>query len=105
VLTPFDPIWELDRFEAVMSRPRAGIMPMGAYRRGDRFVVHVDLPLHGASDIDLDVAKNTLSVGAERRWGDDVVISERPRADSAGSCSSVRRSTATRSRPATTPAC
>jgi HSP20 family protein len=83
MLMRFDPFRELDRLtEAAASRPRTRAVPMDAYRRGDRFVVHLDLPGLDVSDIDLDVEKNMLTVSAERRWepeeGDDIVISERP---------------------------
>jgi HSP20 family protein len=82
MLMRFDPFRELDRLtEAATSRPRTGPVPMDAYRRGDRFLVHLDLPGLDASDIDLEIEKNMLTVSAERRWepeeGDDIVVSER----------------------------
>ena len=79
-----DPFRELDRFtqQAFGSRLRPAAMPMDAYREGDRFVVHFDLPGVAADSIDLTVEKNVLSVSAERRWepaeGHQVVASERP---------------------------
>jgi HSP20 family protein len=55
---------------------------MDAYRRGDHFVVHFDLPGVDPSSIDLTVEKNVLTVSAERHWeaGEDeqVVVAERP---------------------------
>ncbi|HEX2177789.1 MAG TPA: Hsp20/alpha crystallin family protein [Nocardioidaceae bacterium] len=64
-----DPFRELDRLtEAVLgtaSRPSS--MPMDAYRSGDDFVVHLDLPGVDADSIDLTVERNVLTVRAERR--------------------------------------
>jgi len=84
-----DPFRELDRFaqqvfgtaSGTWSRPAA--MPMDAYRRGDEFIVHFDLPGVEPSAIDLDVERNVLTVKAERRpaaTGDGVEmqVSERP---------------------------
>ena len=55
---------------------------MDAYRRGDVFVVHFDLPGVDPDTIDLTVEQNTLTVTAERIWssaeGDELVITERP---------------------------
>src|SRR3546814_14847410 len=57
-------------------------MPLDAYRDGDRFVIHVDLPGVDPDSVDLTVEKNVLTVSAERRWerGDNqqVLVSERP---------------------------
>jgi len=57
-------------------------MPMDAYRKGDQFVVHFDLPGVDPSSIDLTVEKNVLTVSAERRWqaseDEQIVASERP---------------------------
>jgi HSP20 family protein len=79
-----DPFRELDRFaqQALGTRMRPAVMPMDAYREGDRFVVHFDLPGIEPSTIDLTVEKNVLTVSAERQWQateqQDVVVSERP---------------------------
>src|SRR6185436_13185633 len=55
--------------------------PMDAYRHGDTFVVHFDLPGVDPASIDLEYERNTLTIAAERSWrpveGDDVVASER----------------------------
>jgi HSP20 family protein len=57
-------------------------IPVDAYRRGDEFIVHVDLPGVSPESIELTVEKNVLSVGAERHWspeeGDQVLLAERP---------------------------
>jgi HSP20 family protein len=79
----FDPFRELDRLEQSLAGAarRTPSMPMDAYRRGDQFVVHFDLPGIDASSIELTVEKNVLTVKAERGWqtqeGDDWLVSER----------------------------
>jgi len=79
-----DPFRELDRItQQVLGTPaRPTGMPMDAYRRGDQFVVHFDLPGVDASSIDLTVERNVLTVSAERRWQpseeEQIVASERP---------------------------
>ena len=81
MLMRFDPFRELDRLtsQALGSRPPA--MAMDAYRRGDEFVVHFDVPGIDPSSIDLTVEKNVLTVSAERQWqpeeGDQIVVNER----------------------------
>ena len=67
-----DPFRELDRLAqqvfggvGTLSRPVA--MPMEAYRSGDEFVVHFDLPGVDPSAIDLNVERNVLTVKAERK--------------------------------------
>ena len=79
----FDPFRELDRLaQQTTGGSRLPVMAMDAYRHGDAFVVHFDLPGVEASSIDLTVEKNVLTVSAERRWqptdGDEVVVAERP---------------------------
>jgi HSP20 family protein len=80
----FDPFRELDRltqpFRGDARGPR--VMPMDAYRRGDRFVVHFDVPGVAPDSIELTVEENVLNVSAERRWAaqreDEVIVNERP---------------------------
>ncbi len=85
MLMRFDPFRELDRqFDRLSQRNwGAGVMPIDAYRRGDEFYVHFDLPGVDPASVDLEVEKNVLTVKAERSWepkeGDEVVVSERPR--------------------------
>ena len=79
----FDPFRELDRLtQAFGTGVRPVAMPMDAYRQGDHFVVHFDLPGVDPSSIDLTVEKNVLTVSASRQWqqADDqqVLVSERP---------------------------
>ncbi|MBQ0986394.1 Hsp20/alpha crystallin family protein [Streptomyces sp. F63] len=79
-----DPFRDLDRFAQQMfnsvSRP-AG-MPMDAYRSGEDFIVHFDLPGIDPESIDLDVERNVLTVRAERRSpapeDAEVIAAERP---------------------------
>ncbi len=83
-----DPFRELDRltqqfFGQTGTWSRPAVMPMDAYRSGDEFVVHFDLPGVDPSSIDLNVERNVLTVKAERTGGpgDDVEwqVAERPR--------------------------
>jgi HSP20 family protein len=57
-------------------------MPMDAYRVGDNFVAHFDLPGVDPGSIDVTVDRNVLTVKAERQSdrqeGDEVLIAERP---------------------------
>jgi len=83
MLMRFDPFREFDRVTQQLwregARPGA---PMDAYRRGDEFVVHFDLPGVDPSSIDLTVEKNVLTVTATRQpWfteSDQVLLAERP---------------------------
>lgn len=81
MLMRFDPFRELDRLTQ-MGPGQVPAMPMDAYRRGEEFVVHFDVPGIDPSTIDLTVEKNVLTVSAERSWqrqdGDQVVVAERP---------------------------
>jgi HSP20 family protein len=83
MLMRFDPFRELDRLtQDRWSAGRMPAMPMDAYRQGEKFVVHFDLPGVDPASIDLTVEQNVLTVSAERRWQTDeateVVVSERP---------------------------
>ncbi|WP_435581942.1 Hsp20/alpha crystallin family protein [Amycolatopsis thermoflava] len=83
-LMRFDPFRELDRLsEQVMAGTRAArTMPMEAFRRGDEFVVALDLPGVDPADVDLTVERNVVSIRATRRpvrqEGDEVLVDERP---------------------------
>lgn len=80
----FDPFRELDQLTQQLvsggRSPRS--CPMDAYRRGDEFIVHLDLPGADPSSIDVTVERNALTVRAERhfefREGDELIVSERP---------------------------
>lgn len=79
-----DPFRELDRLAGQIqgTRARPAGMPMDAYRNKDEVVIHFDLPGVAPDSIDLDVERNVLTVGAERRSPapDDAeqIASERP---------------------------
>ncbi len=64
-----DPFRELDRLTDAMfgTATRPAAMPMDAYREGDAFVVHLDLPGVDADTIDLTVEQNVLTIHAERK--------------------------------------
>jgi HSP20 family protein len=82
-----DPFNELDRLTdrlfGAVTRP--AVMPIDAYREGDHFVVHFDLPGVDPGSVDLTVEKNLLTVVAERSWqpseGQQVVVVERPQGE------------------------
>ncbi|WP_181139890.1 Hsp20/alpha crystallin family protein [Streptomyces sp. Ru71] len=79
-----DPFRELDRVTqqvfGAMARPSA--MAMDAYRSGDDFLVHFDLPGIDPESIELDVERNVLNVRAERTSpaprDAEVIVAERP---------------------------
>jgi len=79
-----DPFRELDRLaQQVWGTPaRPAVMPMDAWREGDKFVVEFDLPGVRADSLNLDVERNTLTVRAEcpvRDPNQEMVAAERPR--------------------------
>jgi HSP20 family protein len=87
MLMRFDPFRDLDRLTQDLYRGeptgrRMSVMPMDAYRKGDSFVVHFDLPGVDPTSIELTVEKNVLTVRAERSWrlddATEVVVAERP---------------------------
>jgi HSP20 family protein len=79
-----DPFRELDRLtqQVLGTAARPAAMMMDAYRDGDNFYVHFDLPGIKADSIDLTVEKNVLTVRAERVQaapdGAEMIVSERP---------------------------
>jgi len=84
MLMRFDPFRELDRLAQApgWTGGRTPVMPLDAYRDGDRFSVVLDVPGVDPDSIELTIEKNVLSVSAERRWerqeGVEVVAAERP---------------------------
>ena len=74
-----DPFRELDRLtqQVLGTAARPAAMPMDAYRQGDTFYIHFDLP-----GIDLTVEQNVLTVRAERvparNDGAEMIVAERP---------------------------
>jgi HSP20 family protein len=83
MLMRFDPFGDFDRLtRSLWGEMRSTYMPADAYRKDDRFYLHIDLPGVDPESIDLTVEKDTLTVHAERNWdrGDDeqVILAERP---------------------------
>jgi HSP20 family protein len=84
-----DPFRELDRLSQQVfgtngTTTRPAMMPMDAYRDGESFVVHFDIPGVDPASIDLDVERNVLTVKAERAdatpgEGVQLQVAERPR--------------------------
>jgi HSP20 family protein len=83
----FDPFREFDRlsehlFGGGSRTGGARGFPMDAYRRGDRFFVHLDLPGVDPDSIDLTTEQNVLTVRAERQFHtrdeDEIIVNERP---------------------------
>ena len=69
-----DPFRDIDRLvqqvwggpsRAVMAAPYS--MPLDAYRKGDQFLVQIDLPGVRAEEVDVTVEDNVLTVRVERR--------------------------------------
>jgi HSP20 family protein len=79
-----DPFRDFERLvqQAQGTRLQPTAMPMDAYRDGDRFVIHFDVPGVDPTSVELTVEKNVLTVSAERHWNpgenQDVVVAERP---------------------------
>jgi HSP20 family protein len=82
-LMRFDPFRSLDRLgEQLVSGTRATpTMPMEVFRRGDEFVVAMDVPGVASEDLELTVERNVVNVRATRRpirrEGDEIVVDER----------------------------
>ena len=84
LLRTADPFRDFDRLtqQLLGTTSRPAVMPMDAWREGDRFVIEFDLPGVAEDTIDLDVERNVLTVRAERLApnGDwESLASERPR--------------------------
>jgi HSP20 family protein len=86
-LMRFDPFRELDRFaeQALASARTARTLPMEAFRRGDQFIVALDVPGMKPSDIDVTVERNVIEIDARRRplrqEGDELIVDERPQGE------------------------
>lgn len=84
VLVRTDPLRDFDRWtqQVLGTAARPTVMPMDAWRDGDKFIVEFDLPGLEADSVDLDVERNVLTVRAERPALDqnrEMVAAERPR--------------------------
>jgi HSP20 family protein len=84
-LMRFDPFRELDRLAEqafAVGATAARSMPMEALRRGEEFLVFLDLPGVQRDDVDVTVERNVVSIRArrlpQRREDDDVIVDERP---------------------------
>ena len=79
----FDRVAELMMLGGGRGGPRS--FPMDAYRRGDEFFIHLDLPGVDTDSIELTAENNVLTVSAERRFepedSDQVLIRERPQGE------------------------
>src|SRR3978361_1326724 len=86
-LMRFDPFREIDRLaEQALAGPRnVRTLPMEAFRRGDQFIVALDVPGMQPSDIDVTVERNVIEITARRRprrqEGDELIIDERPQGE------------------------
>lgn len=80
----YDPFNRLEELrEQLLSGGRTPqSFPMDAYRRGDEFFIHLDLPGVQPDTVDITVENQILTVTAERRFeqreGDEFIVSERP---------------------------
>jgi HSP20 family protein len=80
----FDPFRELDRLadQALAGARTMRTMPMEAFRRGDQFVVALDLPGVSPDGVDVTVERNVVEINARReplrQEGDELIIDERP---------------------------
>ena len=67
-------------FTSGARMPRS--MPMTARRRGDEFLVELDVPGVSMDDVELTVERNVVSIRArrsgDREEGDEVIVDERP---------------------------
>jgi HSP20 family protein len=86
-LMRFDPFRELDRLtgQTLAGAGMMRTMPMEALRRGDQFIVAIDVPGVDPNEIDLTVERNVVEVNACRRpirqEGDEVIVDERPQGE------------------------
>jgi HSP20 family protein len=79
-----DPFRDFDRLaqQVLGTAARPAVMPMDAWRDGDRFIVEFDLPGVDEDSLNLDVERNVLTVHAKRPDLDadrEMVSAERPR--------------------------
>jgi len=86
MLMRFETFREYDRMtEEMLSHRRARAIPVDAYRRGDDFMVLLDLPGVDPGSIEMTVEKDVLAVKATRTWapaeGDQIQMTERAQGD------------------------
>lgn len=66
----FEPFAELDRVSQELFGTRNPIVPVDAYKLGERFYIHLDLPGVDPETIEVTVERNTLTVTANRTIAD-----------------------------------
>ena len=86
MLMRFEPFRDYDRItEEIFNQRRVRHIPVDAYRRGDDFVVLLDLPGIDPGSIEMTVEKDVLGVKATRTWtpaeGDEIQMTERAQGD------------------------
>lgn len=83
-LMRFDPFRDLDRWadQALAGARSLRPMPMEALRRGDQFIVAIDVAGVSPDDVDITVERNVVDITARRRplrqEGDEIIVDERP---------------------------
>lgn len=66
MLFRYDPFRDMERqFDRILGNTSSAL-PLDAFRRGDEFVVEMDLPGVSRDSIDITVERNVLTVSAER---------------------------------------
>ncbi|HEV2773041.1 MAG TPA: Hsp20/alpha crystallin family protein [Thermoleophilaceae bacterium] len=80
----YDPFHHLDelRDQLISGGRTPRSFPMDAYRRGEEFLVHLDLPGINPETVEVTVENQVLTISVERRFeqreGDEIIVSERP---------------------------
>lgn len=78
----WDPFREFDRLASSFFGDGARMLPMDAYRQGDRYMVHFDLPGVDPDSVEVTVDNNVLTVSARRELvrseDQEWLVSERP---------------------------
>ena len=80
----YDPFHHLDelRDQLISGGRSPRSFPMDAYRRGEEFLVHLDLPGIDPATVEVTVENQVMTVSVERRFeqleGDEIIVSERP---------------------------
>jgi HSP20 family protein len=82
MLMRYEPFRDFDRMtEELLSQRRARQIPVDAYRRGNEFKIHLDVPGVDPDSIELTVERDLLTVRATRTWipaeGDQIQMTER----------------------------
>ena len=70
VIMRFEPFAELDRMSQELFGSRTPTVPVDAYRLGDRFYLHLDLPGVDPDTVEVTVERTTLTVSGTRSIAD-----------------------------------